>query len=93
MVTILGWHVSTIKEIFRVRDVRQPKFTPGTIVLGATAGLVMALFMDVGGPSLSRLERCLGFGTGAMIGVIIAAYSDLDLFRPASDPHRRDRIA
>lgn len=63
-----------------------PKFTPGRVFLGATAGLVMALFMDVGGPGLSRLERCLGFGTGAMIGVIIAAYSDLDLFRRKSDP-------
>lgn len=65
---------------------RQPKFTPSRIFLGAAAGLVLALLMDVGGPGLSPLERCLGFGLGATIGVMIAAYSGFDLFRLESDP-------
>ena len=59
-------------------------------MLGATAGLVMAVFMDMGGPGLSLLGQCLGFSAWAGIGVVIAAYSDFDLFRPKSDPPVRE---
>jgi hypothetical protein len=69
---------------------RHPKFTPVRVMLGATAGLVLALFMDMGGPGLSRLGQCIGFGTGAGIGIVISAYSDFDLFRPKNNPPARE---
>ncbi len=68
---------------------RHPKFTSDRVMLGATAGLVMAVFMDMGGPGLSLFGQCLGFSTFAGIGVVIAAYSNFDLFWRQSDPPAR----
>jgi hypothetical protein len=49
--------------------------------------------MDVGA-ARTNWGFCLGLGTGAVIGVVIAVYADLDILRPGSwretppRPHR-----
>ncbi len=65
---------------------RPPRWTIGRIIFGATAGMIMAVFMDVAGTSTTRPKLFLGLAIGAMIGMLIAAYADLDLFRSQGDP-------
>ena len=62
---------------------RPHRWTTNRMVLGAIGGLFLALCMDVGAAKTS-MGLCLGLGTGAMIGMLIAAYSDLDIFRPGN---------
>jgi hypothetical protein len=75
---------------------RPHRWTTNRITLGTIGGLFLALCMDVGAAKTS-LGFCLGLGAGAMIGVVIAVYSDLDIFRPGSwyetPPHpQRDAL-
>jgi hypothetical protein len=62
---------------------RSHRWTINRIVLGVIGGLFVADFMDVGSAKTS-MGLCLELGMFAMIGLLIAVYSNVDILRAAS---------